>query len=238
MPSQAGGRSALQLTSHHTWYLSPRSPTCRWRRNLPCGEISDFNTWNFSTWRGISVFPHNRCGEMWIFAKFGEISHFSTGQMWRNLKFIQFFVIKSVLRCFCEIRFGAIYALLRGENFCKKLGRWRKNDKYQVCPQLVSINLLLPDYLPQPRSHCHIINHITSHHTGIFLKDFTPFIISRTISKLSHRVISETKSVAVKNPQRTESDSEIFPPFAALPGARSFSTKHSRERTRELGGGW
>ena len=117
----------------HTWYLSPRSPTCRWRRNLPCGEISDFNTWNFSTWRGISVFPHNRCGEMWIFAKFGEISHFSTGQMWRNLKFIQFFVIKSVLRCFCEIRFGAIYALLRGENFCKKLGRWRKNDKYEVC---------------------------------------------------------------------------------------------------------
>ena len=116
----------------HTWYLSPRSPTCRWRRNLPCGEISDFNTWNFSTWRGISVFPHNRCGEMWIFAKFGEISHFSTGQMWRNLKFIQFLVIKSVLRCFCEIRFNAIYALLRGEIFCKKLGRWRKNDKYQV----------------------------------------------------------------------------------------------------------
>ena len=116
----------------HTWYLSPQSPTCRWRRNLPCGEISDFNTWNFSTWRGISVFPHNRCGEMWIFAKFGEISHFSTGQMWRNLKFIQFFVIKSVLRCFCEIRFGAIYALLRGENFCKKLGKWRKNDKYEV----------------------------------------------------------------------------------------------------------
>ena len=95
-----------------------------------CGEI-----WNFSTCRGISDFPHNRCGEMWNFAKFGEISHFSTGQMWRNLKFIQFFVIKSVLRCFCEIRFGAIYALLRGENFCKKLGRWRKNDKYQVCSQ-------------------------------------------------------------------------------------------------------
>ena len=120
------------VEARHTWYLSPRSPTCRWRRNLPCGEISDFNTWNFSTWRGISVFPHNRCGEMWIFAKFGEISHFSTGQMWRNLKFIQFFVIKSVLRCFCEIRFGAIYALLRGEKFSKKLGRWRKNDKYQV----------------------------------------------------------------------------------------------------------
>ena len=43
-----------------------------------------------------------------------------------------FFVIKSVLRSFCEIRFGAIYARLRGENVCKKLCRWRKNDKYQV----------------------------------------------------------------------------------------------------------
>ena len=62
-----------------------------------------------------------------------KISDFSTGQMWRNLKFIQFFVIKSVLRCFCEIRFCAIYALLRGEKFCKKLVRWRKNYKYQVC---------------------------------------------------------------------------------------------------------
>ena len=69
---------------------------------------------------------------MWNFAKFGEISHFSTGQMWRNLKFIQFFVIKSVLLCFCEIRFGVIYALLRGEKFSKKMGRWRKNDKYHV----------------------------------------------------------------------------------------------------------
>ena len=66
--------------------------------------------------------------------KFGEISHFSTGLIWGNLKFMQFFVIKSVLRCFCEIRFGAIYALLRGEKFCKKLGRWRKIYKYEVCP--------------------------------------------------------------------------------------------------------
>ena len=87
-----------------------------------CGEI-----WNFSTWRGISVFLHNRCGKMWIFAKFGEISHFSTGQMWRNLKFIQFFVIKSVLRCFCEIRFGAIYALLRGEKLSQK--NWIGGEK-------------------------------------------------------------------------------------------------------------
>ena len=33
-----------------------------------------------------------------------------------------------------------------------------------------------------PRSHCHIINHITSHHTGKFVKDFTSFIISKHIS--------------------------------------------------------
>ena len=26
----------------HTWYLSTPSPTCRWRKNLPCGEISEF----------------------------------------------------------------------------------------------------------------------------------------------------------------------------------------------------
>ena len=26
----------------HTWYLSPPSPTCRWRKNLSCGEISEF----------------------------------------------------------------------------------------------------------------------------------------------------------------------------------------------------
>ena len=26
----------------HTWYLSPTSPTCRWRKNLSCGEISEF----------------------------------------------------------------------------------------------------------------------------------------------------------------------------------------------------
>ena len=32
------------------------------------------------------------------------------------------------LRVIYEIRFGAIYALLRGDK-----QRWRKNDKYQVC---------------------------------------------------------------------------------------------------------
>ena len=48
---------------------------------------------------------------------------------------VAMFVVESVLwqfTRFYEIRFGAIYALLRGEFFCKKLGRWRKNDKYEV----------------------------------------------------------------------------------------------------------
>ena len=45
---------------------------------------------------------------------------------------------------FCEIRFGAIYALLSGEIFCKKLGRWRKNDKYQVCTKEVDTITKLP----------------------------------------------------------------------------------------------
>ena len=57
-----------------------------------CGEI-----WNFSTCRGISNFSHNRCGEIIIFAKFGGISKFYTWQMWRNLKFTLFLVVKSVL---------------------------------------------------------------------------------------------------------------------------------------------
>ena len=57
-----------------------------------CGEI-----WNFSTCRGISDFSHNRCGEIRNFAKFGGISKFYTWQMWRNLKFTLFLVVKSVL---------------------------------------------------------------------------------------------------------------------------------------------
>ena len=50
-----------------------------------------------------------------------------------------FFVIKSVLRCFCEIRFGEIYALLRGENFVKNLvgGEKMTNIRYATVCQLL-----------------------------------------------------------------------------------------------------
>ena len=64
----------------HTSYLSPISPIYRWRKNQSCGELSDFNTWQMwriSTCRGISDFPHNRCGEIWSFAKLGGNSNFS-----------------------------------------------------------------------------------------------------------------------------------------------------------------
>ena len=102
----------------HTWYLSPRSPIYWWRKNRPCGEISDINTWQM---RRNLKFLH-----MWI--------NFTTWQMWRNLKSpllcVQFMVFCCILRCFvakklvfCDLRcfsqnrFVAIYALLCGENF-------------------------------------------------------------------------------------------------------------------------
>ena len=116
--------SLPQNTHPHTWYLSPSSPICRWRKNRSCGEISDFNTWNFSTWRGISVFPHNRCGEMWNFAKFGGISHFSTWQMWRNMKFTLFSVVKSVLLRFTLFFMKSVLALFT--LFCVEKN-WAKN---------------------------------------------------------------------------------------------------------------
>ena len=76
----AGGkRSKLE----HTSYLSHRSPIHRWRKN---DHVEKFQ---------ISI--HNRCGEIRNFARFGGFSKFYTWQMWRNLKFILFLVVKSVL---------------------------------------------------------------------------------------------------------------------------------------------
>ena len=49
------------------------------------------------------LFPHNRCGKMWNFAKFGGILHISTWQMWRNPKFTLF--------CCCKICFVTNYAV-------------------------------------------------------------------------------------------------------------------------------
>ena len=79
------------------------------------------------------LFPHNRCGKMWNFAKFGGILHISTWQMWRNPKFTLF--------CCCKICFVTNYAVFaksvlarftRGEKLSQKFDRWRKNDKYEV----------------------------------------------------------------------------------------------------------
>ena len=70
------------------------------------------------------LFPHNRCGKMWNFAKFGEILHISTWQMWRNPKFTLF--------CCCKICFVTNYAvfaksvLARFMRFCVEKN-WAKN---------------------------------------------------------------------------------------------------------------
>ena len=58
---------------------------------------------------------HDRCGEIWNFSTCGLISHFSTWQMWRNLKSpslcAQFMVFCCILHCFdaefvcfCDLR--------------------------------------------------------------------------------------------------------------------------------------
>ena len=49
------------------------------------------------------IFPHNRCGDMWNFAKYGGISHIFRWQMWRNPKFTLF--------CCSKICFVANYAV-------------------------------------------------------------------------------------------------------------------------------
>ena len=70
------------------------------------------------------LFPHNRCGKMWNFAKFGGILHISTWQMWRNPKFTLF--------CCCKICFVTNYAvfaksvLARFTCFCVEKN-WAKN---------------------------------------------------------------------------------------------------------------
>ena len=78
-----GTQMIKMILRDHTSYLSPRSPIYRWRK---IGHVEKFQ---------ISI--HNRCGEIRNFARFGGISKFYTWQMWRNLKFILFLVVKSVL---------------------------------------------------------------------------------------------------------------------------------------------
>ena len=116
--------SLSQVRCMHTSYLSPRSPIYRWRKNWSCGEISDFNT-----------------QQMWRNQKFCQI--------WRNFKILHMTDVKkseiypvfgceicfvAIYAIFCLNCFVVIYALLCGKKLSWKLYRWRKNDKYEVCP--------------------------------------------------------------------------------------------------------
>ena len=69
-------------------------------------------------------------------------------QIWRNFKILHMTDVKkseiypvfgceicfvAIYAIFSVICFVAIYALLRGKKLSRKLYRWRKNDKYEVC---------------------------------------------------------------------------------------------------------
>ena len=112
---------------------------------------------------------HDRCGEIRNLSTCRGISDFSTQQMWRNVKFCQIWRNFTFLRMadvkkyeicpvFCckicyvaiyavfyEIRFGAIYAFLRGGKLSQKVARWRKmtNIRY-AC----GASPLYPPYTP------------------------------------------------------------------------------------------
>ena len=127
----------------HTSYLSPRSPIYRWRKISHVEKISDFNTWQM--WRNFKFlhmqrnfsFFHTIDAEKCEFLPNLEEFHISPHDRCEEIKNLPcFVVVKSVLwriTLFFKIRFGAIYALLRGEKLSKKLDRWRKSDKYEVC---------------------------------------------------------------------------------------------------------
>ena len=70
------------------------------------------------------IWIHNRCGEIRNFARLGGISKFYTWQMWRNLKFILFLVVKSVLWQFTL--FFAWIVLLWFTHFCVERD-WAEN---------------------------------------------------------------------------------------------------------------
>ena len=72
-------------------------------------------------------------------------------QIWRNFKILHMTDVKkseiypvfgceicfvAIYAIFCLNCFVAIYALLCGKKLSRKLYRWRKNDKYEVCLRL------------------------------------------------------------------------------------------------------
>ena len=56
------------LTGTHTSYLSQSSHVRHVEKNLSCGEISDFYTWqmgrNLINVAEFQISPHDRCGEL------------------------------------------------------------------------------------------------------------------------------------------------------------------------------
>ena len=70
------------------------------------------------------LFPHNRGRKMWIFAKYGGISHISTWQAWRNEKITLFCCFK-----ICFVTNYTVFAksvLARFTHFCVEKN-WAKN---------------------------------------------------------------------------------------------------------------
>ena len=107
-----------------------------WRKNLSCGEISNFFTWQITEIsphvESFESSPHDICGAIWnilhyqqiMCTIYGVLSHFML--LCCKISFIWIYAVLS------QNRFVAIYALLRGENLSQKLCPWRKNDKYEV----------------------------------------------------------------------------------------------------------
>ena len=119
-----GHNVCLEPFWNHTSYLSRTHGRCPWRKNLSCGEISNFCTWNM--WRKLK-FLH-----MWINFKFlhmtdvekSEIS-FVVCTIYGILLHFTLFCCKICFffgdfRCFVAWSFFAIYALLCGEKFSQK----------------------------------------------------------------------------------------------------------------------
>ena len=74
-------------------------------------------------------------------------------------RILRYFVSESVFVIYAVLSqnmYLAIHALLRGENFNKKLCLWRKNDKYEVCSYSYSCYLTLTNVMwVLPEQFCH-----------------------------------------------------------------------------------
>ena len=56
-----------------------------------------------------------------------------------KIGFVEIYAVLLQFTLFCrEICFVMIHALLCGEKLNQKLHMWRKNDKYEVCPNIIA----------------------------------------------------------------------------------------------------